>query len=233
VPTNKNIKIISKYFLAPALFLFLSYSIYRQLLQLQHWQQSLRQLGKVMEGSRQWKLWMVLLLMPVNWGLETRKWQLSIRSLQAISFWKAYKAILTGTTMASFTPNRVGEYAGRILYIEEGKRISAISLTVVCSMAQLLVTLWTGCAGVFYSKAFYLHQMSWETDAGEAWLNLLMWSAAFGATVLSVVYFRLSRLVKMFGKLSFSSRWMGYVKVLADFPANILLRILFLSFALI
>ena len=85
--------------------------------------------------------------MPLNWGIEARKWQLALRPVGGISFIDAFRAIFTGATMASFTPNRMGEYLGRILYVKEGRRKAAISLTIACSIAQLLVTLAIVAAG--------------------------------------------------------------------------------------
>ena len=93
-----------------------------------------------------------MVLMLVNWAIEARKWQVVIRKIQPISFFQSWKAIHAGLTLAFFTPNRTGEYIGRVLYIQEGKRIQAVSLTIVCSMAQLLVTWLAGIAGILYLK---------------------------------------------------------------------------------
>ena len=68
--------------------------------------------------------------MPVNWGLEARKWQLALRPVGGIAYRNAFKAVFTGAAVASFTPNRMGEYLGRILYIREGHRTQAIALTI-------------------------------------------------------------------------------------------------------
>src|SRR5262249_38493522 len=117
------------------------------------WKGSLQQMGEAIRGPQQWKLWLVLLLMPLNWGIEARKWQLALRPLGGIGYRNAFRAGFTGTTMASFTPNRKGEYLGRILYVKEGQRIKAISLTMACSIAQLMVTLLIGLVGIAYVRA--------------------------------------------------------------------------------
>jgi Lysylphosphatidylglycerol synthase TM region len=227
---NKNIKLILKYFLGPLVFLFLSYSIYRQLLKQPNWLGSLQQISQAITGPQRWKIWLVVILMPVNWGLEAKKWQLSIRQIQPISFWRAFKATLTGITMASFTPNRIGEYVGRILYVEEGKRIQSISLTIVCSMAQLLITTLAGCLGVFYLK-WYLHQQI--PASGQAWQSLfsvILSGAGVFTVVLITFFFRIAWIVKISEKMPSLNKFLKYVKVLEDFNTTILLRILFLSF---
>jgi hypothetical protein len=42
----------------------------------------------------------------------------------------------------------MGEYAGRVLFLNEGNRLRSISLTIVCSMSQLIITLLMGCIGL-------------------------------------------------------------------------------------
>ncbi|MBS1917372.1 MAG: flippase-like domain-containing protein [Bacteroidetes bacterium] len=221
---NKNIKILLNYFLGPLVFLLLSYSIHQQLIHQHNWHESYQQVKNAIAGPQQWKLILAIVLMIVNWGLESRKWQLAIRHVQHISFWRAFKATLTGTTMASFTPNRMGEYLGRILYVEDGKRFQSISLTIVCSISQLLVTMALGCAGIIYLK-FHVSEQS----TLYFWLNVLLFAVliAFAAAIL--FYFRLSWLVKLLEKIPSGGKFLAAIKVLEEFNATILLHILFLS----
>jgi hypothetical protein len=231
VSLNKNIKIIVKYCLGPLVFLLLSYFIYCQVLRQPNWRGSMDRVLHAITGPRQWKLWLVVALMPLNWGIEARKWQLALRSDGGISFGDAFKAIFTGTTMASFTPNRMGEYLGRILYVKEGRRIAAISLTIVCSIAQLLVTLGVGTAGVLYLRHSLHppvsltapHQLEWGLNALLGLVILLMVS-------LTIIYFRLSRMVRILNKIPGAGKYLAYVKVLENFETATLLKILFLSF---
>ncbi len=179
-----------------------------------------------MEGPQQWKIGAVIILMLLNWGLESRKWQLAVHPVQAISFGRAFRATLTGTTMASFTPNRMGEYLGRILYIEEGKRIQSISLTIVCSISQLLITMVAGCAGILYLR---LHVRATDQMIFYVWLNLLLFGTLVILAILTIFYFRLSWLVRLLEKIPLPDRFLSAVKVLEEFNATILWRILFLS----
>jgi len=184
-----------------------------------------------MTGPQQWRLWLVVALMPLNWGIEARKWQLAIRRVGGISYGNAFKAIFTGATMASFTPNRIGEYLGRILYVKEGKRLASISLTIVCSIAQLLITLAVGMAGLLYMR-YSLHQ---QPTPGKPfigiWLNTLLGVAFLLFLSLTIIYFRLSWVLKILRKIPWIRKYLAYIKVLENCDATILLRILFLSFA--
>jgi hypothetical protein len=162
--------------------------------------------------------------MFVNWGIEARKWQLAIRGIQTIPFTRAFKAIFTGTTLAFFTPNRMGEYMGRILYIHQGKRIQAISLTIVCSMAQLLVTLIAGLTGLMFLKGHIVSNSS-SVSIG-LWINFSVLFIAAIVLVLALLYFRLQWITKLVKRSARINKYVAYIEVLDNFNATILLRIL-------
>jgi uncharacterized membrane protein YbhN (UPF0104 family) len=58
----------------------------------------------------------VVLLMLVNWLTEALKWKYVTRELSNISNWQAIEAVFCGLTWAVFTPNRIGEYGGRVMF---------------------------------------------------------------------------------------------------------------------
>ncbi|HZE83474.1 MAG TPA: lysylphosphatidylglycerol synthase domain-containing protein [Puia sp.] len=227
---NKNIKLILNYILGPLVFLFLSYSIYRQVLRQPDWRSSLDQVCQAITGPQQWRLWLVLALMPVNWGIEAWKWQLAMRPVMHLSYLNAFRAVLTGTTLASFTPNRIGEYLGRMLYIEEGRRISSISLTIVCSIAQLLITLAVGMAGILYLR-WYLHGHAMPGRQSLLfWINILLGIASVLLVSLTIIYFRLSWFIRILERIPGAGKWLAHIKILESFNATVLSRILSLAF---
>ena len=225
---NKNIKIIFNYVLGPVVFIILAFSIYTQIQKQPDWEVSLAQLKQVLHSHLKWLIVPVVLLMLVTWGLEARKWQLALANLQRLSSWKAFKAIFTGSTMASFTPNRTGEYVGRILYVEEGKRLQAVSLTFICSMAQLQVTLYAGLAGLWsFTRSF--GSIVNEPQSTIMWMNVLFYVVLTAAAVLTLFYFRLAWCIKVIHRWTGNAKIMRYVAVLEDCNATVLLRILSLS----
>jgi len=103
-----------------------------------------------------WLLSFCITLVFVNWGIEALKWQFLIKKLADISFYTSFKAIFSGTTVSLVMPNRVGEYMGRVLFLEHGKRVRGIFATFVGSIAQLVVTLIMGTVGfIYYEKTFH------------------------------------------------------------------------------
>lgn len=101
-------------------------------------------------------LFLVVLLMPLNWALETLKWYQLIRPFSKIPFFKAFAAVLSGVTVSLVTPNRIGEYGGRVLLIEPENNWRAVIATLVGSWSQLLVLLTAGIIGLLYFATTYM-----------------------------------------------------------------------------
>lgn len=101
-----------------------------------------------------WQEWMSLavaiLFVAPNYGLEAQKWRLMVRPFYPeLGLWPAIKAVLSGMAAGVFTPNRIGEYAGRILFLKQGKRVEAVVATFADRICQLAVTLMGGLLALF------------------------------------------------------------------------------------
>ena len=213
----------------PLVFVLLAGFIYWQITRQHDWRGSMREVLLAVKGPQQWKLWLVLALMPLNWGIEARKWQLALGPVGGIRYRDAFKAVFTGAAVASFTPNRMGEYMGRILYIREGHRTQAIALTIACSMAQLMITLVVGLAGIIYVGNTAHRALPAQSHLPLA-LNILLGVVLILLISLTFIYFRLSWVTRLLLKIPGTQRFSAYLKILENFDATILMRILFLSF---
>src|SRR6187431_667344 len=145
---NKNIKIFLNYVLGPLLFAWLSYSVFKQIKNQPHLEESWVSIKASFSDSRVLNFILVVVLMFVNWSLEALKWKISVQSVQPVDFFRSLKAIFSGVSFSITTPNRVGEYFGRMLYMNEGNRLKIISLTILGSLSQLIVTILFGLAGL-------------------------------------------------------------------------------------
>ncbi len=226
---NKSTKIIVNYVLGPLVFLLLAAFIYWQITRQHNWRNSIQEIWLAVTGPQQWKLWLVVALMPLNWGIEARKWQLALRPVGGLPFRDAFKAVFTGAAVASFTPNRMGEYLGRILYIREGHRTQAIALTIACSMAQLMITLVAGLAGILYVE-LTPHRVVPGPFHLELAMHILLGIVTLLLISLTFIYFRLSWVADLLMKIPALRKYNAYINVLENFDSTILLRILFLSF---
>ena len=90
-----------------------------------------------------------LFLMPVNWLLESLKWKLIVSAKKNISLKQAIACVLAGVTTGTATPNRIGEFAGRIFLIDDENRFDFLLLSFVSSFCQVVVTIIFGLAGFF------------------------------------------------------------------------------------
>ncbi|MBI3883383.1 MAG: flippase-like domain-containing protein, partial [Sphingobacteriales bacterium] len=175
-------------------------------------------------------IWLVLLLMIINWGIEARKWQLLVKHIQGFSFFRAFKSVLSGCSITMLTPNRVGEYGGRILYVEEGNRIKAISLTIVGSISQLLVTLITGCIGLFILRFSSPESKNALNILPAFWSNILLSLSLTITVFLLFFYLRIGWLVRIMEKIPALAKVVTHIAVLDEFNNKQLVRILLLSF---
>src|SRR3954462_14099366 len=89
----------------------------------------------------------VVVLMIVNWGIETVKWKLLIDKLHIISWLDAIEGILFGVTFSLFTPSRIGEFGGRVFALNSDRKESIVS-TILGSLAQIVVNLSFGAFGL-------------------------------------------------------------------------------------
>lgn len=222
---NKNIKLFINYFLGPLLFIWLSWSIYRQIQQQPGLEHAWQKIKTSMNGPMLWNLVMVVLLMIVNWSIETVKWQLSVKQVQKVSFGRALQAVLSGVSFSVTTPNRIGEYLGRVLYMDEGNRLKTISLTIVSSISQLIITILMGGIGLIILRPVIEEQQIISL----LWMKVILYGVWGVLLVLTLFYFRLSWIIKWVGRLPGSKRFAYLVKALEDFNATLLLKLLSLS----
>ena len=174
-----------------------------------------------------WMFIVVLLLMGVNWGIEARKWQVLLRQLEPLPFRRAFQAILSGLAFAMNTPNRIGEYGGRILYIPDGKRWKAVSLTVAGSMSQLLVTLVMGSIGLTLLRGTIVSGVG-ARSAG-IWVDVFRFITAVCSVAGLLVYFRLGWLIRGIDRIPGMMRFSRHLSVMEELTVSVLLRVLLLS----
>jgi uncharacterized membrane protein YbhN (UPF0104 family) len=91
-----------------------------------------------------------ILLVPVNWAFETIKWRYLIRSIEKVSFWEAYKGVITGVTFGLVTPHSLGDFAGRILQMKGAERLKSIGSAVLGKFSQFAITLLFGLTAIVY-----------------------------------------------------------------------------------
>lgn len=96
---------------------------------------------------------LIFIMMLINWGIETLKWQYLVSKVEKISYIRAFQAVLAGISISSFVPNRVGEFFGRAFYLKKADPVEGILVTIIGSMSQLIITILTGSvAFLFFAR---------------------------------------------------------------------------------
>lgn len=222
---KKKLAVFINYFLGPILFAWLSWSIYRQVSHQPDIGEKWQHIRQSFRGPLVFNLAGVFALMILNWGIESVKWKLAVQRIQKVSLSTAFKAILSGTSFSATTPNRVGEYLGRVLYMNEGNRLKAISLTIAGSMSQLIITLLMGWAGLILLRK----QVENSQMLPAIWIRVMIYGVSFILLILTVLYFRLSQIIKWLDRLPGVKKYAWLIQGLEDFNATLMLQLLSLS----
>ena len=92
----------------------------------------------------------ILLLSILNRLFEILKWQNLVSYIHKISLPEATKQVLGALTAGLFTPNGIGEYAGKALFFEKSKAKIIIFLNLICNGIQMILSIIFGILGLWF-----------------------------------------------------------------------------------
>ena len=170
----------------------------------------------------------VVIIMFLNWFLEALKWRFLILKIEKVSIKRSIRAVFSGITVSAFTPNRVGEYGGRVFCLEKADRIKGVLITVIGSMAQLVTTIVFGSIGILLLPNLMPEFDSLLSNIVFAYpimlfllilLNVLLVTLFLNASVFSVVL----------SKIKFLRKFKKYNEVFSFYNSSELLEILLYS----
>jgi hypothetical protein len=158
----------------------------------------------VFQAELQWSRlpWLLaaLALVPANWALETLKWREFTQAFSRRSFGQSFRAVLAGVTLALFTPNRIGEYGGRILLSERrhGWRIAVA--TLLGSYSQMIVLVSCGLVGFSW---FAYNQLGWQV------YHLYGVTAVGLAVIITLIFgfFSIQNVIPVIRKIASENVW--------------------------
>ena len=149
-------------------------------------------------------IFIVFLLMLLNWTTESVKWKKIIRKLQKIKLSTSIKAVFTGITFGIFTPNRIGELGGRVVVLKKTNRLKGILATSIGSFSQFLVTISVGLIGIALLFLFFPEKINIFHKNLSLILSLLILSVSL---LSFLFYFNLSKLPKYLLKIKFLKKY--------------------------
>jgi uncharacterized membrane protein YbhN (UPF0104 family) len=168
----------------------------------------------------------VFVLMILNLSIETIKWKILIDKIHEFKFHRAFKAVLSGITIGIFTPNRIGDIGGRMLFINKGKRTFGILATAIGSFAQFLTTISAGILGFI----LFLILFPDKTIINTLFNKITVIYLALILLILFWVYFKIKLIKPILLRFSFFIARINQIEYLSDTKSILLLKVLLLSF---
>ncbi len=212
------------YLLKIGIVLLTIWFVYRHINNNQNLAQFVNRIYKIGKTEVYAALTIVTVLMLFNWLLEAVKWKYLTRLLERMRLWKAIEAVFCGLTMAIITPNRIGEYGGRILYLPPRKRVHGIFAMAVGAFGQNTVTNVVGSLSLLYFVHTYLHLNTWLS------LGITLLAGVFIFLML-LFYFRVRWLVFLLDKVKFLRKYHRFFSIMARYSFPQLCYIMLLSLA--
>lgn len=231
IPKDFKLTIFTKnrtinFFIKLSIVLLLAWVIYKNIFR----KQDITEIWYLFVGNlrKQDVSWLLvaILLMPVNWIFETFKWRVLIQKIEEMSFQKSFGAIIAGVTLSIFTPNRIGEYGGRVLFVKPENNWKAVIATLVGSFSQLLVILSLGMLGFAYFVGNYF-EVETQLLKGVIFLMIsligLMLFGFFNIELVISVFKKIPHIYKL-------KRFFKHISVLRNYNSKTLGKSLWFAF---
>lgn len=162
-------------------------------------------------------LGLTILLMFLNWSLESYKWKYLLSKVEDVSFYQAVKGVLSGLAIGFITPNRVGEFAGKIAYLKSENRANGAVMSFVGSSAQLLVTIQAGLIAIAASK--------YASPVGIFVTPITLVTLV----IASLVWFKLNLFLKWISRFAWLQKWNKHTDQLAAVSENKMIVVYLIS----
>ncbi|MDQ3050749.1 MAG: flippase-like domain-containing protein [Bacteroidota bacterium] len=175
----------------------------------------------IKDPVKMWGFIAVVMLMGVNWLLETVKWKLLLEYISPTNWIRCFRSVMSGVTVSILTPNRIGEFAGRVLHLEQGVRVKAAIASVIGSMNQLLITVLAGGLGLMASMALYVEDAFIE--------RIFIILVITGMIVAVYIYFRIPGITRMAKQFSALRKLLLYMEVFEKYTTGTLMKLSILS----
>ena len=136
----------------------------------------------------------ILLLSFLNRFFEILKWQNLVAFIYKISLGEATKQVLGALTAGLFTPNGIGEYAGKALFFEKSNTKKVIFLNLICNGIQMILTVIFGFIGLLYFNAQY-HVITTKTAVLLLAVLLLLFLVLFLVKKITIKGYSIEKLI--------------------------------------
>jgi hypothetical protein len=161
----------------------------------------------------------VVLLMFANWLVECLKWQFITRRFAPITWWRSVEGVFCGLTWAVFTPNRIGEYGGRVMFLPPRKRMYGVFAMAVGSFGQNVVTNVMGACAILWFCYTFL-------DLSPLVLTMISAAVPVYVALFLIIYFNIKWMVGWFNRISFLKKYHRFFDIMGAYKFHELIRVM-------
>lgn len=216
--TSQYKKILS-YFIKTAIVVFAFWIIYNKLSNNENLNSFKNLLKQIPESEIILVMTTVIVLMLLNWGLEALKWRRLVSGIEKISIWRSIESVFCGLTWAVFTPNRIGEYGGRVFFLSPKRRIVGVVAMAVGNIGQMVLT------NVFGAIALCIFIYKFVNIDYRLFYALVILSIMF-CLFFIIFYFNIKWLNGILVSMRFTRKYKRFYGILARYQKRELLNIL-------
>ena len=130
-----------------------------------------------------------------NRYLEILKWQNLVSFIKPISVGESTKQVLSALTAGIFTPNGLGEYAGKALYFDKTKSKQIVFLNLICNGIQMVLTVIFGTIGLLIIGY-------WNWSLGILGLSIFLFLFSFFSKKIKIKGYSIEKLVEKINEIS-------------------------------
>ena len=146
--------------------------------------------------------------------------------IEPMSFRRCVKAVLSGITVSVFTPNRIGEFLGRVFYMDQN-RIKGTLIALIGSISQMLMTITIGSIGML----FYMHWFHDTETVTRHLFYIMTFLVILVDTTLFILFLNTPLLTVALKRLRLSENMADHAEVFALYSGLDLVKVTGYSFA--
>lgn len=165
----------------------------------------------------------ILVLAVANQFVEAIKWKYATKKIENVSFYNALASVFSGISIGVFTPNNIGEYGGKILYLKDQNRGAGIVVNFITSTSQLIITLTIGLLAFLF---YFTKYITSETIISQ----ILTYTVVVFICLVLHLFINVNRLSFYAEKISWLSRVKKYTMIFDKFHSKTVATILLLAF---
>ncbi len=156
--------------------------------------------------------------MLINWLIEAVKWRYLVRRIEQITLWKAVESVFCGLTIAVFTPNRIGEYGGRVFFLSPRKRLHGVVAMGIGSLGQMVLTNVIGAVAIGWFLFSFI-------PGNTLFFVLIALAVVLFSAFFLVFYFNINWIIGYLLRFKFLKRFSKFFRVFSRYHTTELIKV--------